>query len=261
MRRTMLACAVMVALGFCAVSVAKAKATVDSHPATDTHEEWKLGVQAYSFRKYTFFEAVDKAAALGLDWIEAYPGQKVGGPFPKVTFRPNTPEKVRKAVKKKLDEAGVRLVNYGVVGLPNNEKKCRQVFEFARDMGVETIVSEPPAKALKMIDKLCRKYKINVAIHNHPKPSPYWNPDKILEATKGLSKRIGACADPGHWERSGIDPVQSLQKLVGRIVSLHLKDVENGHGIMWNTGNRDDINRVLTELRRQDFEGVISIEY
>ena len=38
---------------------------------------WRLGTQAYTFRKFTFFEAVDKAASLGLKYIEAYPGQRI----------------------------------------------------------------------------------------------------------------------------------------------------------------------------------------
>ena len=38
---------------------------------------WRLGCQAYTFRKFTFFEAVDKVASLGLHCIEAYPGQRL----------------------------------------------------------------------------------------------------------------------------------------------------------------------------------------
>ena len=37
---------------------------------------WRLGCQAYSFNHYTFYEAVDKNASLGLHYIEAYPGQR-----------------------------------------------------------------------------------------------------------------------------------------------------------------------------------------
>ena len=44
---------------------------------------------------------------------------------------------------------GITLVNYGVVGLPNNEAECRKVFDFAKEMGIETIVSEPPEDAFR----------------------------------------------------------------------------------------------------------------
>ena len=45
------------------------------HAKTDPYDGWRLGTQAYSFNRYTFFEAIEKTASLGLDWIEAYPGQ------------------------------------------------------------------------------------------------------------------------------------------------------------------------------------------
>ena len=32
------------------------------HPATDAYNGWRLGTQAYTFRKFSFYEAVDKAA-------------------------------------------------------------------------------------------------------------------------------------------------------------------------------------------------------
>ncbi len=89
----------------------------------------------------------------------------------------------------------IKLINFGVTKLINDEAQCRKVFDFAKDMGIETIVSEPSEDAIGMIDKLCNEYKIKLAIHNHPKPSRYWNPDKVLEVCKGRSKMIGACAD------------------------------------------------------------------
>ncbi len=55
----------------------------------------------------------------------------------------------KQAVKKILADAGVTLTNYGVVGLPNNEAECRKVFDFAKEMGIENIVSEPPADAFR----------------------------------------------------------------------------------------------------------------
>jgi sugar phosphate isomerase/epimerase len=132
-------------------------------------------------------------------------------------------------------------------------------------MGIETIVSEPEPSALELIDKLAEEYKINVALHNHPKPSRYWDPDTVLEAVKGRSKRIGACADTGHWMRSGVVPLEAVKKLEGHIVSSHFKDLSEfgnpgAHDVVWGTG-KGDVRKVLEELRRQGFRGVFSIEY
>jgi sugar phosphate isomerase/epimerase len=168
-------------------------------------------------------------------------------------------------MKQLVDEAGIRVVNFGVVPLPNDETQCRKVFDFAKDMGIETIASEPPEEALDMIERLADEYEINVAIHNHPKPSHYWNPETVLRVTEGRSKRIGACADTGHWMRSGIDPVEALNMLEGRIISLHLKDlnqfgVREAHDVPWGTGEAD-MKAILQELDRQGYKGTFSIEY
>ena len=148
----------------------------------------------------------------------------------------------KQAARKILADAGVTLTNYGVVGLSNNEAECRKVFDFAKEMGIENIVSEPPEDAFDLIDKLCKEYKIGVAIHNHPKPSPYWNYETVLKVCEGRSKWIGACADTGHWTRSEIDPVVAIKALgkAGRIRSLHFKDLNefggDAHDVPWGTG-------------------------
>ena len=233
--------------------------------ASDAQENWKLGMQAYSFNRFTFYEAVDKTRALGLRYIEAYPGQRLSKEKPDVKTDHSMSSQDKKEMLQKLREAGVKLVNYGVVGLPNDEAECRKVFNFAKEMGIETIVSEPPEEAFDLIERLCEEFKINVAIHNHPKASHYWNPDTVLKVCRGRSERIGACADTGHWMRSGINPVEAIKKLEGRIISLHFKDlnefgVREAHDVIWGTG-AGDVKAILTELDRQNLKGVFSIEY
>ena len=165
----------------------------------------------------------------------------------------------RAVVKKKLADANVKLVCFGVTGA------SRRTFDFAKDMGIETIVSEPAFDAFDELDKLCEEYGINMALHNHPKPSPYWNPDTVLKVCKGRSKRIGSCADTGHWMRSGIKPIEALKKLEGRIISLALQGPQPvrpqaRHDVPWGTG-KGDVKGMLEELNRQKFKGVFSIEY
>ncbi len=52
--------------------------------ASDAQENWKLGMQAYSFKEFTFYEAVDKNKALGMRYIEAFPGQRLSKEKPDV---------------------------------------------------------------------------------------------------------------------------------------------------------------------------------
>ena len=149
-------------------------------------------------------------------------------------------------------------MNFGV-GAANKE-----TFEFAKDMGIETLVSEPPFEAFDELDKLCDEYQINVALHDHPRPTRYWSPDIVLKACKGHSKWIGACCDTGHWMRSDIVPVEALKKLEGRIISFHVKDLNEygmkAHDVPWGTG-RGDIKGILSEVKRQKIKPVFSMEY
>lgn len=226
---------------------------------------WHLGCQAYSFNRFTFFEAVDKTASLGLKWIEAYPGQRLCADSEEVKVGPGMSDDQKQQMLGKLSDAGVTLVNLGVIGLPNNEEGCRRVFDFAKSTGIKTIVSEPPLDAFDLIEKLAEEYGINVAIHNHPAPSTYWNYETVLEVCKGRSKRLGACADTGHWMRSGIKPIDAIKALEGRIISFHLKDLnkygrQGAHDVPWGTGQAD-LQAILTEIHRQKLEAVFSIEY
>ncbi|TFH01197.1 MAG: sugar phosphate isomerase/epimerase, partial [Calditrichales bacterium] len=255
-------------IAFCGYSNGQARdkdLPVYSHPVLDEHEGWRLGIQLYSFHKNTFMEALDKAQSLGVSWVEAYPGQVYSSEKPDLRFDHNLAPELRTEVLKILNQKGLTLVNYGVVTLPNDEIESRKVFDFAKAMGIETIVSEPVEEAWDMIDLLCQEYQINVAIHNHPDPSRYWNPDKVLEVSKDRSKYIGACADIGHWMHSGVDPLEAIRKLKGRIISFHFGDLNEfdkreAHDVPWGTGAAGT-DALLKELYAQDFEGVFSVEY
>ncbi len=183
---------------------------------------------------------------------------------PNVKFNEDSPANIRGAVQKKLADAGLKLKSYGVTPLSKDVGQCRKMFEFAKNMGIETIVSEPTEDAFDTIESLCEEYGINLAIHNHPNPSHYWNPDTVLKVCKGRSKRIGACADTGHWLRSGLNPVECLKKLEGRIINFHFKDLNKAGGdardVPWGTGV-SDVKGMLAEVKRQGLKAIFLIEY
>jgi len=229
------------------------------HSHTDVYKGWKLGVQAWSFNRFTLFEAIDKTRSLGLDWIQVYPGQVVSKEM-NAKFGHQLSSKQRWQIKEKLKDANITIVAYGVIGVPTEESQARKLFAFAKEMGIETLASEPKAEQFDLIDALCTEYQIKLAIHNHPKPSHYWSPDTVLEVCEGRSNWIGACADVGHWVRSGLDPVKCLKKLEGRIHDIHVKEIDEGLDVVWGTG-KGRIKDVLGELHRQKYQGTFSIEY
>jgi len=231
---------------------------------------WRLGSQAYTFRALTFAETIDTISKMGLKYVEIFPGQRLSKEKPNIKTDHNMTDEQIAEMKKIAAAGGIKIIKYGVVGLPKDEAGARKVFDFAKKVGLSTIVSEPPEDALPMLDKLCDEYKIRVSLHNHPKPSAhYWNPDVVLKATQGL-KNIGADADTGHWMRSGLVPLDCLKKLRGRIIALHFKDLDKmgpvakgqpgPEDVPWGTG-KGDAKAMLQELKRQGFKGAFSIEY
>ena len=224
---------------------------------------WKLGAQAYSFRLFPFAEALRKIDSCGLKYVEAFPGQTIGGGLEgKMDFTMTAA--TRQTVKKMIKDRGLTVVAYGVVN-PKTDEDWKTLFEFAKDMGILNINSEPTPEQMPLVRTLADQYKINVALHNHPKPSRYWHPDTVLAAI-GTSKYFGSCSDIGHWVRSGLDPIECLKKLNGHVLGMHFKDVKKDtpdskyHDVVWGTGDCK-IEAVIGEMKRQHFKGPISAEY
>lgn len=221
---------------------------------------WHLATKAYTFRSITLYETIEITQKLGLKYFELNPTQKLSAENPVNTNDTLTPE-LRAALKAKFAAAGIKVMNYGVVKLTNDEAADRKIFDFAKDMGIQTIVSEPPPEAFDLLDKLTAEYGINVAIHNHPQPSPYYDPETVLKAIQGHSARIGACADTGHWTRSNLNSVECLKKLQGHIITSHFKDANDAKTDMPFGKGKTDIKGMMAELKRQNFHGVLSLEY
>jgi sugar phosphate isomerase/epimerase len=227
-----------------------------------------VGCQAYTFNRFSVFEAIEKTAEAGGKVIEFYPGQKLSKEEPNVKWDHSaSPETIQK-VKDKLAACKVTPVNYGVVGIPKDEAEARKIFEFGKNLGLYAITTES-VDAMDTIEKLVKEYDIKVAIHNHPKQDNnpnyrVWDPKYVLSVVKDRDARIGSCADTGHWVRSGLKPVECLRILKGRIISSHMKDLNEmareAHDVPFGTGVAD-IPAVLTELRAHRFAGNISLEY
>jgi sugar phosphate isomerase/epimerase len=244
-----------------------------SFGATPIPDQYKtggfaIGCQAYSFNRFSVFEAIEKTAETGAKVIEFYPGQKLSKEQPEVKFSHDSGAEVFDKVKAKLKEHNLLAVAYGVVALPKDEAASRKVFDFAKTMGIRVINTES-TDAIDTIEKLVKEYDIKVGFHDHPKrpDNPdykMWDPNYVLSVVKDRDSRIGSCADTGHWVRSGLKPVDCLRILKGRIVSSHLKDLHefsrDGHDVPYGTG-KSDVPGILNEFKAQHFDGPISVEY
>ncbi len=226
-----------------------------------------IGCQAYTFNKFSAFEAIEKTAQAGGKIIEFYPGQKLSREEPNLKLDHNASAEVIEKLKTKLAQHGIKAVNYGVVGIPKDEAGARKVFEFAKAMGMRAITTES-ADAINTIEKLVREYDIGVGFHNHggsmSNPNyKVWNPLYIAGLVEGRDRRIGVAADTGHWCTSRLNPVECLRVLKGRVISAHLKDKKDfgeSHDVPYGEGVAN-IKACLEELKAQGFQGNISIEY
>jgi len=227
-----------------------------------------LGCQAWSYNHYTVMEAIDKTAEVGGKVIEFYPGQKFSAEQPDLKFDHNATDEMIAQVQARLQKDGIRAVNYGVVDIPKDEAKARKVFDFAKKLGLYGITTEAVG-SIDTIEKLVKEYDIHVGFHDHPRQPnnesyKMWDPNYVLSVVKDRDSRIGSCTDVGHWVRSGLVPVDCLKILQGRIISVHLKDLNekshDAHDVPAGTGV-SDIPGILDELKHQNFAGNISIEY
>jgi len=211
----------------------------------------KLGVQSYSFRKFSFEETLKFVSDLGLKYIEAYSG--------------HLPPRKEEALKAKelSNKYGVKIIAHGVNHMPPDKKVLRGLFEFAHSLGIEVLTADPDPESFDILDELVDEYGIAVAIHNHGPRHRYGTIESILKAVEGHSELIGMCLDTGHLARAGEDPAEAVKKLGRRIHGLHLKDVNEekkdvilGKGIL----NLKSVFEALKEVGMLN-KAVIVIEY
>jgi len=234
----------------------------DTSASSGSTANFKLGVQMWTFRMFSFADALNKVDSAGIKNIEAFWGQKLGDGMTG-EFGPAMSTDTRNKLKQLLQSKGIQIVAMGVI-TPKDKAEWIKAFDLAKDFGLSYITSEPIKTQWDMVDSLAGVYGIKVAIHDHPVPNPYSHPDSVLAAAKG-HPNIGACADIGHWARNGVNPVDALKMLEGHIIGVHLKDI-----VKFNDPEAADtvvskgvidLPAVLKELKRQNFNGMLSIEH
>lgn len=240
-------------------STTTASATSDSFNVKDN---WKIGVQMWTFRMFSFADALNKVDSAGVKYIEAFFGQPLGAGL-KDSFGLRMSDGSKAKLKQMLQAKGISIVAMGVI-VPQTREEWKKAFDLAKEFGLSYITAEPIKSQWDMVDSMAGAYRIKVAIHDHPKPNMYWSPDSVLAAIQG-HPNIGSCADLGHWARNGLNPVDCLKKLAGHIYGVHLKDIvkfDDTHAADTVVGKGIiDFPPIFQELKRQHFKGMFSIEH
>lgn len=217
----------------------------------------KLGIQLYSLRGYKEAAvALQHAKDLGFEQVEFY-----GDMFPISSSR----EEIA-AMKKRVADLGLTISAHGVNAMTKDDKANRKIFEFAKSAGIKTITADPHPDSFESLDALVKEYDIRIAIHNHGPTHRYNKVVDVLRAIENHDERIGACADLGHYIRSGEEPTQVVRLLKGRLYGVHLKDFaemkDKTKGVILGKGHLN-VPAVFDALIETDFpaDGALSLEY
>jgi inosose dehydratase len=226
----------------------------------DPYAGLKMGMQSFSLRAFDTKTALRHTKELGLKYWEATPNH-----IPLTTL----PKQIE-ASKALLQDAGITLMGFGVIGFDGNETKARQTFDFAKAMGLYSISANPNKNkaTFDLLDKLVAEYDIPIAIHNHGPHALYSKISDVADIVKDRHPKIGACVDTGHYLRSDENPVEALERLSNRVFGVHLKDVrtvtDNGKRkkIFTMVGQGDlDVLGCLKVLKKLNYQGCLALEY
>jgi sugar phosphate isomerase/epimerase len=226
---------------------------------------WRICCEMYTLRDRSFYEAIEVLAGLGVRRAEPAFFLPLNKEHPELKTSESLASAQRREMKQRLDDLGMVMPNY-YAPIEGDKNAYRKIFDFAKEMGVETLVAEPPLDAFETLDNLCREYHIHLAVHNHWEgASKYWNPDTLMRLCEGRSAWIGACPDTGHWIRTGLNTLESLKKYGKRIITMHLKDAtvsgkHDSEDVPLGKG-QGNIAGLLKQLHEWKWKGVMTIEY
>lgn len=249
-------------------AAAAAGATWFDVPAllADTREQslkkyggFPMGLQSYSLRAFGIDGpegALAKIQELELHYVE----------FFRAHFPP-TPDPVKiDEMKAKLKKHDLTISAHGVQGFTKDHAANEAFFKFAKAAGIRNISADPTPDSFESLDQLVAQYDIRIAIHNHGPDARFDKLSQLLDAVKGHHPHIGACADLGHYIRSGEDPVEVITKLGNRLFGVHLKDFKEQQkkteGVILGKGHLDVVG-VFKAMKKVKFpaDGALSLEY
>lgn len=236
------------------VSSSLAQERPDPQPAPETKEAFKLGVAGYTFVKFDLQTALETLQRCDVHYLCI-----------KDFHLP------LESSEEEIAAFHVKCAEYGVTGYAvgplymRSKEEVDKCFEYAKRVGVKTIVGVPNYELLPYVDQKVKEYGFTYAIHLHgPDQDIYQDASVVWDKTKDLDPRIGMCLDIGHDTRNGKDPVADLKKYHTRVFDIHLKDVtgpsKSGYSVEVGRGIID-FPAFVNMLREVNYTGCVSLEH
>lgn len=194
---------------------------------------WRKGLEADDPSSVSLFDLIDRAAAMGIPYVGAASGQRLGADMPIELDESIDPDAFEK-IRLKLDASGVTLLTYRAMRPPSDATGWRALMAFARKMGAESLIAESMPTDLDTVGALCAEYDIRLACAAD-------DPNSILAACKNREPRIGACGDFSRWARAGLDPTKAIGALGPRLITV------SARGPQWSKNTSAE--RMLAEIR------------
>ena len=194
----------------------------------------KAGLNLYSLRKFTrteedFLDTAKKLKAMGYDYAQfsgAPMSSELADMIARVSAQADLPiylthcplDRVIKDTEKLMEEhAKFGCTNIGIGGLPNpivvDEKQCKETYD-----------------KLNLVAEKMQKNGYKFFYHNHHKEFwKYENGDTPFEYMLNNTPNINFTVDTYWLQYGGVDVVDFLEKLKGRIECVHLKDYKQSY--------------------------------
>lgn len=218
----------------------------------------KLGIQTWTLRNLNFEEVVEFAKKHEIKNL-----QMIGN-----HMDPHAPVQETMAKKAVLDQHGLKCYSFGVAGTFPDKEKNRELFEFAKIMGIKVIVVEPRDFAiLDQLEELVKEYDIKIAIHNHGITSTYGNPVVVRALLEHRDARMGVCMDVGWITSARFDAEKVFRDYNGRVYDIHLKDKKVNNTLNGDVATDTEIGKgdanykgLFNALSEMKWDGVLAIE-
>jgi len=216
-----------------------------------------VGIGTYSYHNLSMDEMIVQLNALQVEEIEMSRGEFM--------LMNHPAEEMFRSTRSKLDRAAIRCASYYTATI-KEDQDLEKAVRFARLLGSSNVTGDATGSILNRIDRRFTHEQLTFGIHNHyfkGEKFAYESPEDVLSALAGLSKTVGATADVGHFASCGHDSVDAVRKLGARLILVHLKDIQAVDGevnVLLGKGI-SKISAVMQELHRQDFAGLVAVEY